>query len=320
MFSWWESACALVNVAPRHEEFFMATSGHVPVMPEEVKAWLPVMPGMTVVDATLGLGGHARSFVDSLGPKGRLIGLDRDPRALEEAERVLEGKTCALHLVHDDFRHIDNVLSRLKIDGVDVFLFDLGVSSIQLDDPERGFSFRAAGPLDMRMDPNGFITAYDLVNTLTEEEISSILWKFGEERFSRRIARAIVSARVKAPLATTEELADLVRRAVPGGAREGRIHPATRTFQALRIAVNRELESLEEALQKAALFLNVGGRIGVIAFHSLEDRIVKESFRALAATHRFERCFKKIVRPSDAEVAVNPRARSARLRVIERIA
>jgi 16S rRNA (cytosine1402-N4)-methyltransferase len=204
--------------------------------------------------------------------------------------------------------------------GVDAVLFDLGVSSYQLETADRGFSIKNEGPLDMRMDRKSFISAYDLLNTLTEEEIASILWKFGEERYSRRIARVLVSRRSKSPISSTKELADLVESVLPHKARFFRIHPATRTFQALRIAVNRELDALEEAIKKAALYLNKGGRIGIISFHSLEDRIAKDNFRQLAATGHYRLVFKKILRPSEDEARDNPRSRSARMRMIERMA
>ncbi len=296
-----------------------ATVTHKPVMCAEVLAALALEPGEVVVDATLGLGGHAAALLPEIAPGGRLIGIDKDEEALTLARGRLEQWSACCDIVHDDFRHLERVLDRCRVDGIDAALFDLGVSSYQLETPERGFSFQAEGPLDMRMDRHGFISAYDLVNTLTEEELASILYKFGEERFSRRIAHALVAIRRRAPIASTRQLADVVWKATPFKARRRRLHPATRTFQALRIAVNRELESLDEALKKAAVYLNKGGRCVVIAFHSLEDRIVKENFKALEKTGRFRRVAKKVVRPAADEVCANPRSRSARLRVIERI-
>ncbi len=301
------------------KEAMSGTVTHKPVMCAEVLSALALRPGQVLVDATLGLGGHAVAILAEIVPGGRLIGIDRDEEALALARGRLEGSSACCDIVHDDFRHLDRILDRCRVDGIDGALFDLGVSSYQLETPERGFSFQAEGPLDMRMDRHGFISAYDLVNTLTQEELASILYKFGEERFSRRIAQALVGARRRAPIASTRQLADIVRKATPFKARRRRIHPATRTFQALRIAVNRELEGLDEALKKTAVYLNEGGRCAVIAFHSLEDRVVKENFKALEKTGRFRRVAKKVVRPAASELHENPRSRSARLRVIERI-
>ena len=293
---------------------------HKPVMSEEVLSMLKVSDGKVIVDATVGLGGHSAGILEKIMPRGSLIAIDKDDEALAIAQENLRpfGRHCLF--MHDDFRNLDKILEDADISGVDGVLFDLGVSSYQLDNPTRGFSIKAEGPLDMRMDRKSFISAYDLLNNLTEEEIASILWRFGQERFSRRIAHGVISARQKAPLSSTRQLADLVLRALPYKARfHHKIHPATRTFQALRIAVNRELDALDEALKKAALFLNKGGRICVISFHSLEDKIVKENFRQLARTNRFELVFKKILEPSEREVRENPRARSAKMRVIERV-
>ena len=316
----WANADLLTDfrTARRGEGAMSETITHKPVMREEALAALALKPGHVVVDATLGLAGHAAAILPGILPGGRLIGIDKDEEALALARGRLEEWSSSCDLVHDDFRHLERVLDRCHVDGIDAALFDLGVSSYQLKTPERGFSFQAEGPLDMRMDRHGFISAYDLVNTLTEEELASILYKFGEERFSRRIAHALVAARQRSPIASTRQLADVVWKATPFKARRRRLHPATRTFQALRIAVNRELEGLDEALKKAAVFLNKKGRLVVIAFHSLEDRIVKENFKALEKTGRFRRVAKKVARPSAEELRANPRSRSARLRVIER--
>jgi 16S rRNA (cytosine1402-N4)-methyltransferase len=286
------------------EGLVMVEPSHKSVMLQEVLSLLNLRPGMVLLDATLGLGGHAVSCVEKILPGGRLVGIDKDEESLEMARVRL--KDCAQHgiLVHDDFRNLDKVLDRSGITGVDAVLFDLGISSYQLESAERGFSIKNEGPLDMRMDRKSFISAYDLLNTLTEEEIASILWKFGEERYSRRIARALVARRVKAPISSTGELADLVAHALPHRGAFHRIHPATRTFQALK---------------KAALYLNKGGRICVISFHSLEDRIVKDNFRQLVATGHFRLVFKKILRPTEAEIRDNARSRSARMRMIERM-
>jgi 16S rRNA (cytosine1402-N4)-methyltransferase len=317
------------------------TVHHEPVMLAECLEHLALSPGATVVDATLGLGGHARALLEQVGPAGRVVGLDRDPEALRRAAARL-GDACAawgwgacpVLTAHTDFRHLSTALDGLGIASAGGFLFDLGVSSMQLDLPERGFSFRASGPLDMRMDPDAETSAAELVNTLPEVELARILWEWGEERYSRRIARRIVGRREAAPLETTQELVDAVWGAYPPNERHGRLHPATRTFQALRIAVNDELAALEPALQAAAARLTPGGRIVVLAYHSLEDRIVKRAFEYLAGRCRCPPGFpicgcgaRETVRlltrkpqvPGEAEVARNPRARSARLRAVERL-
>jgi 16S rRNA (cytosine1402-N4)-methyltransferase len=302
--------------------------GHVPVLYDQVLAWLQPRPGGWYVDATLGAGGHARGILLASHPDGRLLGLDADPDALLHASKVLEPFGDRVTLRVANFRQLGAVAGALDIREVDGILMDLGLSSRQLDEAERGFSFAQDGPLDMRMDRSRRESAADLVNTLSEAELSDILWQYGEERHSRRIARAIVAAR---PLVTTGQLADLVARTV--GRRE-KIHPATRTFQALRIAVNEELEALSEALPEARDLLRPGGRLAVIAFHSLEDRLVKAFYRQEAracicppelpvcvcqhqATLRV--LTSKPVRPSADETARNPRSRSARLRVAERL-
>ncbi len=266
------------------------------------------------------MAGHALWIAEKIGPTGHLIGLDRDERSLELARGKLSNFKGRLDLVHSDFRSFDDVLKQLDVESVDGMLFDLGISSFQLDDPQRGFSFRHQGPLDMRMDQNGFMSAYELVNTLAEEELAKIIFTFGEERFSRRIARAITQYRTQRPIETTQELEEIIFKSVPVSYRRQKIHPATRTFQAIRIAVNRELESLKIALDKCTDYLKTGGRVGVIAFHSLEDRIVKEKFKALSKDEKVSLIFKKPLRPGDDEVQVNSRARSARFRVAERIA
>ncbi|HAJ56936.1 MAG TPA: 16S rRNA (cytosine(1402)-N(4))-methyltransferase [Candidatus Omnitrophica bacterium] len=292
---------------------------HKPVMLQEVISMLKLRNGSTVVDATLGMGGHAAAILEKILPNGRLIGIDKDEEALNIAKDHLSYFSDSCMFVHDDFRNLDKIIGRFDLTGVDAILFDVGVSSYQLESASRGFSIKAEGPLDMRMDRKSFISAYDLLNNLTEEEISSILWRFGQERFSRRIARNIVAARQRSPISSTTQLAELVTKALPYKARFHKIHPATRTFQALRIAVNRELDALDEALKKAALILKKRGRICVITFHSLEDRIVKENFRELARTGSFQLVFKKILRPGQEELKNNPRARSAKMRAIERV-
>ncbi|MFH1692630.1 MAG: 16S rRNA (cytosine(1402)-N(4))-methyltransferase RsmH [Candidatus Omnitrophota bacterium] len=292
---------------------------HKPVMLQEVLSMCNLKPGMTVVDATVGMGGHAAAIAKVVCPEGRLICMDKDEESLSMARKNLEDFSDKCIFVQSDFRNLDNALTDQGVKGADVILFDLGISSYQLDNPLRGFSIRGEGPLDMRMDRKGFICAYDLINNLNEDEIAAILWRFGQERFSHRIAHKLVLAREKAPISSTKQLADIVLNVLPYKARFKKIHPATRTFQALRIAVNRELDALDEALKKAGLILNKGGRICVISFHSLEDRIVKVAFRDFVKTGEFALVFKKILKPSLEEMRSNPRSRSAKMRVIERI-
>jgi 16S rRNA (cytosine1402-N4)-methyltransferase len=302
--------------------------GHVPVLYDEVLAWLQPHPGGWYIDATLGAGGHAKGILLASHPDGRLLGLDTDPDALQHASKVLEPFGDRVSLKVANFRQLEEVAGALGIREVDGILMDLGLSSRQLDDAERGFSFGQDGPLDMRMDRRQGVSAADLVNTLPAAELSDILWRYGEERHARRIAAAIAAER---PLATTGQLADLVARTV--GRRE-KIHPATRTFQALRIAVNDELDALRQALPQARDLLGPGGRLAVIAFHSLEDRLVKQFYRQEArdcvcppelpvcvCQHRatLRVLTPKPVRPSAGETARNPRSRSARLRVAERL-
>jgi len=292
---------------------------HIPVMLKEVIEHLNLPEGGCVVDCTLGLGGHAAEILKVIGCKGFLIGLDRDGDALALAEDRLKSVPGQCHFIQSDFREIGNVLDHLGIRQVDGILFDLGISSYQLDNADRGFSIKKEGPLDMRMDRSSYISAHDLVNTLSEHEISNILKEFGEERWHHRIARALVSERSRAPIESTKQLSEIVRLAIPARYRNQRIHPATRTFQAFRIAVNRELESLPEALDRCTDYLKIGGRICVISFHSLEDRIVKEKFRNLSREGRLKLLFKKPLRPGDDETLHNSRSRSARLRAAERI-
>ncbi|MGC9335744.1 MAG: 16S rRNA (cytosine(1402)-N(4))-methyltransferase RsmH [Anaerolineae bacterium] len=300
---------------------------HVPVLLTEVLAGLAVQPGGFYIDATLGAGGHAAGILRASAPDGRLLGLDADPEAVSFARQRLRAFGERATLGVGNFRHLSIVAARQGLTQVDGILMDLGLSSRQLADAERGFSFSQEGPLDMRMDPSSGPTAAELVNSLGETELAEILWKYGEERYSRRIARAIVARR---PVTTTGHLADLVAQTI--GHRE-KIHPATRTFQALRIAVNDELTALAEALPQARDLLRPGGRLAVIAFHSLEDRLVKRFYQResrdcvcppeapfCVCGHQatLEVITRKPIRPSDAEVAENPRSRSARLRVAER--
>jgi 16S rRNA (cytosine1402-N4)-methyltransferase len=273
---------------------------------------IAVRPGGFRVDGTVGAGGHAAEVLRRSAPDGRLLGCDRDAEALEAASVTLAPFGARARLVQADYRELPQLLEEAP-DGI---LLDLGLSSMQLDRPERGFSFAADGPLDMRMDRRGGRTAADVLNRASETELADIIYRYGEERASRRVARRIVEARRRAPLRTTHELAQVVRSAVRAP-RGSRIDPATRTFQALRIHVNRELEGLGDAIAGLARRLAPHGRLAVIAFHSLEDREVKHSFRALAADG-FRLLTRKPVRPGEDEVRRNPRARSARLRAIER--
>jgi len=291
---------------------------HDPVMLSEVIELLDPARGGLFVDCTVGLGGHGRAVLDAGAT--RLLGLDRDQHALEIAAQVLAPWQDRVELVHADYRELPAVLGARGIDGVNGALADLGVSSMQFDAPGRGFSFRRDEPLDMRMDQSRGPTAAELLAEVEEGDLADVIYRYGEERFSRRIARRIVEARRATPIATTTQLADIVRRAQP---RKGyqRIDPATRTFQALRIWVNRELEGLDGFLTAAARLLNRGARFAVITFHSLEDRVVKHTFRALAAGEEAVRLLtKKPIVPDDRELARNPRARSAKLRAIERLA
>ena len=296
----------------------MMAPQHVPVMTREVVALLRPERGGLYVDCTVGLGGHARALLEA-GAE-RLIGLDRDPDALAVARETLAPWSDRIELEHADYRDLPSVLTARGITGCDGALADLGVSSLQLDAADRGFSFRRDEPLDMRMDRSQGPTLAQLLRDIDEGPLADAIFQFGEERFSRRIARAIVMTRARAPLETTGQLADVVRRAVP---RKGyqRIDPATRTFQALRIMVNRELEGLDAFLASAAERLLAGARLAVISFHSLEDRIAKHGFRALERAGAALRIVtKRPLMPSEAEVEANPRARSAKLRAIERLA
>ena len=292
---------------------------HVPVMRADVVRALAPERGGLFVDCTLGLGGHAAAVLEA--GAGRLIGVDRDAEALAVARERLAPWAGQVELVHANYREIGRVLDERGIGGVDGIVADLGVSSLQFDGEGRGFSFQRDEPLDMRMDRSTGPTAADLLSELREEDLANLIYQFGEDRYSRRIARAIVDARRMGPVQTTGRLAALVRRAVP---RRGYspIHPATRTFQALRIAVNGELEGLDEFVDQACRRLAPGGRLVVLAFHSLEDRVVKHTLRRLAASEgeSFRLLSRRATQPTDDEVAANPRARSAKLRAVERVA
>ncbi len=311
-----------------------AEAPHRPVLARECLELLGPAPGSVAVDLTLGPGGHAEALLEAVGPGGRVLGIDRDAEALAHASERLRRFGDRFVPMRGDHRDLLDLLAAAGVFAVDSILADLGVSSLQLDDPRRGFSFRADGPLDMRMDPSEGPSAADLVATLSEDELREILSTYGEEKLAGPIARAVVRERAKRPLVRTRELRDIVERVAGRRAERSRIHPATRTFQALRIAVNREVEGLERLVSDAVSILRRGGRLAVISFHSLEDRAVKRTLRSLA-----ERCVcppglplcgcgrENLVRlltprpvtPSAEEVRDNPRSRSARLRAAERL-
>jgi 16S rRNA (cytosine1402-N4)-methyltransferase len=291
----------------------MTPPHHVPVLATQVLHFLNPEPGQTIIDCTLGGGGHARLIADKLGPAGRLIGLDQDVAMLEQARPRLAG--LPVELVPGNFDQLRPLLNRFKIDTVDGILADLGVCSDQLDDPRRGLSFQQEGPLDMRLDQGVGEPANSLLKHLNERDLADLIFRFGEERFSRRIARRIVETRERTPLQTTLQLADLVRRCVPRSRGHG-IDPATRVFQALRIAVNDELGALERLLAALPYCLKPGGRAVLISFHSLEDRLVKRAFRDRQFWQELTR---KPVQADEDEARTNPRARSAKLRAALRI-
>ncbi len=308
----------------------MIPSAHIPVLLPAVLDGLGLRPGALVIDGTLGLGGHAGAILDATAPGGRVLGFDRDLRALETARSRLAAAGDRLVTVHASYADMAGVAPGLGFGAVDGILLDLGLSSMQLDDPQRGFSFRFDGPLDMRFDAHAGQSAAGLVNGLPEGELADLIFRFGEERYSRRVARAIVRAR---PVTTTAQLAGIVAAAIPGGRRQ-KIHPATRTFQALRIAANDELGELERALPQTLGLLRPGARLAVISFHSLEDRIVKQFMKreatdCLCPPHQpvctcghiasLKQVTKKPVEASAEESQENPRARSARLRIAEKV-
>jgi 16S rRNA (cytosine1402-N4)-methyltransferase len=306
---------------------------HIPVMLEEVIDLLQCRPGGTYVDATLGLGGHAQAILQKIQPDGLLIGIDRDRESLEKASARLTPFAGNTRLVHDNYKNLALILNNLKVQPLDGIVVDLGVSSYQMLSPERGFSLHSDVMLDMRMDRSRKWTAADIVNNMPEEDLANLIYRYGEEKLSRRIAAAIVRERARTPITRCSQLSELISRTIRGRGRQT-IHPATRTFQALRIAVNEELDGLAVFLEEATDFLKPGARIVTIAFHSLEDRIVKTTFRKLAgqcvceAPPELCRCPRQAVgrlvhsrpiTPKREELAANPRARSARLRVLEKI-
>jgi 16S rRNA (cytosine1402-N4)-methyltransferase len=289
---------------------------HVPVMAVEVVELLSAPSPLAIVDVTLGTGGHASAMLEA-SPHARLLGIDQDAAAIVHAREVLAKFEDRITLVQANFAEVSPVMREAGFAHADAILADLGMSSFALDDATRGFSFRLDGPLDMRMDQRAALSAYDLVNEEPEAELARIFREYGEERMPGRIARTIVEARRRRRIETTGELRALVERAI-GPHRRGGIHPATRTFQAIRIAVNREIESLEKFLRDTPAMLAPGGRLAVIAYHSLEDRAVKERFRELGRDDDYHNLTTKVIKPAQREVVGNPRARSAKLRCLER--
>lgn len=302
---------------------------HLPVLYHEIiHALNPHSPGK-YIDATVGAGGHAKGILEESAPDGTLLALDRDPEALAIASQRLSIFKDRIRLVHTSYVNLLEEMHHMGWEAVDGIVFDLGLSSMQLDTPQRGFSFQGSGPLDMRFDPTQPVDAAELVNHLPERELADLIWRYGEDRESRRIAAAILQAR---PILTTTELAEVIRKAV--GGQHGRIHPATRTFQALRIAVNQELQAVEIVLPSAVKALAPGGRLAVISFHSMEDRLVKQYFKRESTdcicppeqpicTCEHKASIRVVTRhpiqPSEGEISENPRARSARLRVAEKL-
>lgn len=304
---------------------------HVSVLLNECIDWLVTDRDGIYVDCTLGGAGHSAEIVSHLSDQGRLVGIDQDDDALAAASERLKDAACRVDIVKSNFKDLTNVLRRLEIENVTGILFDLGVSSYQLDTPERGFSYMHEGPLDMRMNQDAALTADIIVNTYSEAELTGLIWRYGEDRWAKRIAQFIVTERQRKPLHTTGELVEVIKKAIPKGARKDGPHPAKRTFQALRIEVNDELNILDRVVEDAVNALKPGGRIGVITFQSLEDRIVKQKLAQLARgcicpPHMPCVCGRKpligkpgSLVPGEREIEMNPRARSARLRFAEKL-
>lgn len=289
---------------------------HQPVMIDEVLKWLSPQIGDIIIDGTVGLAGHSLLLAEQIGVSGHLIGLDRDVNAINIAQEKLSAVNCRVTLLPRQFAQIDAVLRELNIAEVARILLDVGVSSMQFDDPTRGFSFRFDGALDMRMDNTSGISAQEIINQDSEENLADIFYHYGEERHSRKIARAIVTARASNAITTTNELANIIERVIP---RRGKIHPATKVFQALRIVVNDELAQLEKVMPLALAALKSGGRLAIITFHSLEDRLVKYWFRQAVADKIAISPHKKAILPTYQATRENRRARSAKLRIIEKV-
>ena len=306
---------------------------HVSVLLNETLDGLAIKPNGTYVDCTLGGGGHSHAIGERLSTEGMIIGLDQDVAALEAASRRLSDLSCQVKVIQTNFSNLKNALQEVGIHKVDGFVFDLGVSSHQLDTADRGFSYMQDGPLDMRMNQSGALTAEAIVNTYSSEDLYRIIWDYGEERWAKRIVQFILAAREEAPITTTFQLVDVIKRAIPAKARQEGPHPAKRTFQALRIEVNQELQILHDAFVDAVSMLQPGGRIAVITFHSLEDRITKQTFKELAqgctcppnlpvcVCHHVPlvKAKNKAIEPSQKEVEENPRSRSAKLRVAVKV-
>lgn len=306
---------------------------HTTVLLNEMIDSVLTDPHGIYVDCTLGGGGHSFALSQKLADDGLLIGIDQDQEAIDAAGERLKDTKCRHLFVRDNFSHMDSILASLHLDKVDGFIFDLGVSSHQLDDGERGFSYMNNGKLDMRMDQRNPLTAYTIVNTYEEDDLARIIKEYGEERWARRIAKSIVEFREKKPIETTEDLVSVIKAAIPAHARRNGPHPAKRTFQAIRIEVNNELGILKDTMEACVNHLNVGGRLGVITFQSLEDRIIKRTFREMERDcicppdlpvcvchhHRTVKSCGKPIKPSEKEIEENPRARSAVLRVVERV-
>lgn len=290
----------------------MPTTIHIPVLPAEVLRELNPQPGQIMVDGTLGGGGHTRALAERVGDTGRVIAVDRDPQAVERASEALAGLPVSVAV--DNYCELPELLDQLEIPAVNGILLDLGLSSDQLADQERGFSFDSEGPLDLRFNPLEGEPAWRLIERLSPEHLADVIYHYGEERYSRRVARRLDEARQQGPLRSARQIADIIRRAIPRSPHD-RIDAATRSFQALRIAVNEELKSLEIALRRLPDYLAPGGRLAIISFHSLEDRRVKEAFRT---DERLELITRKPLTASEAELATNPRSRSAKLRVAQR--
>ncbi|HHV35552.1 MAG TPA: 16S rRNA (cytosine(1402)-N(4))-methyltransferase RsmH [Syntrophomonadaceae bacterium] len=301
----------------------MTEVDHAPVMLKEAVELLAPQKGGIYVDCTLGGGKHSKVILDQIGPIGRLIGFDKDESALQRAKEYLADYGEQVTFVHSDFRRMEDILQELQISEVDGILFDFGISSYQVLDPERGFSYRYDAALDMRMNRKAKTTAADLVNNLSEKQLADIIFRYGEERWSRRIASFIVTQRERAPITTTMELVDIIKAAIPARARRTGPHPARRTFMALRIAVNDELAAIEEGLRVGISLLKPGGRVVAISFHSLEDRIVKHVFREHGSPSPSQDVLriltKKPLVPLGEEIKVNPRSRSAKLRAAEKL-
>ncbi len=292
---------------------------HIPVLLKEAIEGLGIRQNDTIVDCTLGGGGHSEEIVRRYGSSVRLVGIDQDRDAILRTEERIRNANA--QFIESNFRNVDDVLKSLGIAQIDRALFDFGLSSFQLDDSDRGFTFMRDEPLSMTMkkDPaREDLTAHDIVNTWSEETLADVIYAYGEEKYSRKIARAIVNERKKASIETTGRLSEIIKSAVPASYRHGKIHPATRTFQAIRIATNNELESIKEALPKTISFLSSGGRIAAISFHSLEDRIVKDIFKKNEEDGIGKRITKKPITPGALEIKENPRSRSAKLRIFEK--